>query len=69
MDENRKKILEKVKLGKFSTESEIFLGNRGQSETGEKCNIASEGWIPRVWFLFGVAGAVNLRVKNECFVM
>ena len=23
-----------VKLGKFSTESEIFLGNRGKSETG-----------------------------------
>jgi len=30
-DENRKFFLEKVKLGKFSTESEKFFGNRGEN--------------------------------------
>ena len=33
--ENRKQFSEKVKLGKFSTESEIFLGNRGNLKRGE----------------------------------
>jgi len=27
-------FLEKVKLGKFSAESEFFFGNRGKSEIG-----------------------------------
>jgi len=44
-DENRKIVWEKVK-GKFSTKFEIFFGNRGKSETGRKCTIASEGWTP-----------------------
>ena len=35
---------EKVTFWKFSTESELFLGNNGKSETGEKCTFfASEG--------------------------
>ena len=32
------------KLGKFFTESENVSDNRGKSETGGKCIIASEGW-------------------------
>jgi len=42
-EENLKKNLEKIKSGKFPTESEIFSGNGGKSETGEKCIIASGG--------------------------
>ena len=37
------KIQENLQFGKFSTESEIVLGNRGKSETGGKCTIASWG--------------------------
>ena len=44
-DENRKTFLEKVKLGKFSAESENFSRNRGECKTGE-CIIASGGWTP-----------------------
>jgi len=40
-DEDLKKFLEKVKLGKFPREPEFFVGNRGKSETGGKCIIAS----------------------------
>jgi len=42
-DENRKILSEKVKLGRFSMKSKFFFGNRGKSETGGKCIIASEG--------------------------
>ena len=41
-DENRQTFLEKVKLGKFSMESEKFFRKMGKSETG-KYIIASEG--------------------------
>jgi len=34
-DENRKIFREKVKLGKFFTESEIFFANSGKFETEE----------------------------------
>ena len=42
-DENGKSFQEKVKLGKFPTESEIFSEIGGKSETERKCIIASEG--------------------------
>jgi len=42
-DENREILLEKVKLGNFSTESEMFFGNRGKIWNRGKCIIASEG--------------------------
>jgi len=45
-DENGKNFCEKVKLGKFSSESAKFFGNRGKSETGGKCIIVSGGWTP-----------------------
>ena len=45
-DENREIFLEKVKLGKFSTESEMFFEIRGKSETEGKCIIASGGGRP-----------------------
>src|SRR6218665_1434326 len=34
-----KKLVKKVKLGKFSTESEKFHGNRGKSETGGNASL------------------------------
>ena len=43
VNENRKVLREKVKCQKFSAESENFCGNRGKSETGGKCIIASWG--------------------------
>lgn len=47
-DENRKKFSAKVKARIFTTESEKFSENRGNSETRGKCIIASEGWTPLV---------------------
>jgi len=41
VDENLKMFWEKVKLGKFSRESENFLGNRGKIFNRGKCIIAS----------------------------
>ena len=32
-DENRENFREKVTFGKFSTQSEMFFGNMGESET------------------------------------
>jgi len=44
--------IEKLKFGKLSPESENFLENRGESETGE-CIIASEGdgcpWLNKMF--------------------
>jgi len=36
----------KGKIGKFSTESEIFFGNREEIWNRGECIIASEGWTP-----------------------
>ena len=52
-DENREIFRKKVKLGKFSTESEKFVGNRGEIRNGGKCIIASWGWTP-LFFNLGV---------------
>jgi len=51
-DENQEIFLEKVKLRKFSTESEKFLKIGGKSETGGKCIIVSGGWTPLRRFTF-----------------
>ena len=45
-DENRNFLLEKVKLGKFSTETETFFGNRGKFETGGNAPLPQGGWTP-----------------------
>ena len=45
-DENRKRFRKKMKLGKFSTESEKFSESAGTPETEGKCIIASGGWTP-----------------------
>jgi len=43
-DENLKISLEKVIFGKFSTEPEVFLGNREENlKQRDKCVIASAG--------------------------
>jgi len=42
-DENHEIFREKVKLRKFSTESEIFSKIGGKSKTGGKCIMVSEG--------------------------
>src|SRR6218665_3355371 len=39
----KKFFWETVKLGKFSTESDKFVGNRGEIQNRGKCIIASEG--------------------------
>src|SRR6218665_951881 len=46
---NRKIFWEKVKLKKFSSEFEKFVGNNGENlKQGGKCIIASEGWTPLI---------------------
>jgi len=37
---------EKVKLGKFSAESEKFVGNRKKSETEGNASLPQGGWTP-----------------------
>jgi len=49
-DENRKMFLEKVKLGKFSTESEICFANRGNLKRGEMHHcLRWDGRLGRLW--------------------
>jgi len=47
-DENREIFQEKVKLGKFSAESENFFGNRGgrNLKQEEMHHCLMEGWTP-----------------------
>ena len=56
--------MEKVKCEKASIESEKFFGNRGKSETGGKCIIASGGWTPlRVYMYFPAVEKARLWRK------
>jgi len=46
-DENREIFGEKVKSGKFSTESGKFLGNRGEiGNRGGNASLPQRGWTP-----------------------
>ena len=45
-DENRKSFWEKVKSGKFSAESEIFFGNRGNVKQGGNASLPRGGGRP-----------------------
>jgi len=60
-------FLEKVKLKKFSAESEKFLGNRGESETeGENASLPQGGWTPLPFTFCYVsrAKATNLNLMS-----
>src|SRR6218665_169057 len=46
VDTNQKILWEEVKLGTFSTKCEIFLGNRGKSETRENASLPQGRWTP-----------------------
>jgi len=45
-----KKLVKKVKLGKFPTESEKFFGNRGKSETGGDASLPQRDGRPCLRF-------------------
>ena len=45
-DENREICEEKVKMLTFSTESEKFLGNRGESERRGNASLSQRKWTP-----------------------
>src|SRR6218665_568966 len=61
-DENREIFREKVKLGKFSTKSEKFLGNRGIMKQGEMHHCLRGMDAPEQTYLIQ-----KFSVKNRLF--
>jgi len=59
----------KGKIGNIFLGVWKFVGNRGKSETGGKCIIASGGWTPlilgRIWYILNIENAVFQKRVNS----